>query len=167
MKRILAFFMEVKVDQLYVSEEDWRIFGSKISHKKDEVPEEYAVVPLEFGEGGLRRRFCFVRRGNVYLTNSCATDLVVNLYGAFLKDKLEKMRGPVMEMLNADTENQISAFIRKTLDTLNTSNFDDSAILNSQFKLNLKNVESLWKRFFPPCMMQLNQKLKQFNHLKH
>ena len=35
LKRILAFFMEVKVDQLYVSEEDWRVFGTKISHKKD------------------------------------------------------------------------------------------------------------------------------------
>jgi DNA primase large subunit len=84
-----------------------------------------------------------------------------------LKAKLEKMRGPVIEMLNSDIENQMSAFIRKTLETLNTTNFDDSSILNSQFKLNLKNVEQLWKRFFPPCMMHLNQKLKQYNHLKH
>lgn len=64
---------------------------------------------------GLRKRFCFVRKGNVYLNISCASELVVNLYGSFLKTKLEKMRGPVIEMLNADVENQISAFIRKTL----------------------------------------------------
>jgi DNA primase large subunit len=91
----------------------------------------------------------------------------MNLYGTFLKARLEKMRGPVIEMLNGDVENQMSAFIRKTLETLNTTNFDDAAILNSQFKLNIKNVESLWKRFFPPCMMNLNQKLKTYNHLKH
>jgi DNA primase large subunit len=116
---------------------------------------------------GLRKRFCFARRGNVYLTISCLTELVTNLYGAFLKGKLERMRGPVTELLAGDSENQVSAFIRKTLETLNTSNFDDSSLQNSQFRLTLKNVESLWRRFFPPCMMHLSQKLKQFNHLKH
>lgn len=93
-------------------------------------------------------------------------DSVINLYGAFLKAKLEKMRGPVMELINNDVENQLSAFLRKTLDTLNTTNFDDVTI-NSEFKLNIKNVETLWKRFYPPCMLNLTQKLKQFNHLKH
>ncbi len=34
------------------------------------------------------------------------------------------MRGPVVEMLNNDSENQLNTFIRKTLDTLNTTNFD-------------------------------------------
>jgi len=125
------------------------------------------VVPLEFGEVGLRNRFCFARRGNVYLTISCATELAIGLYGAFLKGKLERMRGPVAEMLANDSENQVGAFIRRTLDTLNTTNFDESTLQNSQFKLTLKNVESLWRKFFPPCMMHLNQKLKQFNHLKH
>jgi len=34
------------------------------------------------------------------------------------------MRGPVNDMLNSDTENQMSSFLLKTLDTLNTTNFD-------------------------------------------
>ena len=76
------------------------------------------------------------------------------------------MQVAVIEMLNNDVENQMSAFLRKTLDTLNTTNFDDT-LINSQFKLNIKNVDALWKRFFPPCMLNLTQRLKQTNHLKH
>jgi len=49
---------------------------------------------------------------------------------------------------------------------LNSTNFDEVTI-NNDFKLTIKNVETLWKRFFPPCMLNLNQKLKQYNHLKH
>jgi DNA primase large subunit len=167
LKRLLAFFLERKPEDFHVPVEDWVSFANKIVHKKDEVAEEFAVVPLEFGEVGLRKRFCFVRRGNVYMTISCVGELVANLYAAFLKGKLEKMRGPVIEMLNSDSENQMSAFIRRTLESLNTSNFDDSSLAGSQFKLTLKNVDALWKRFFPPCMMHLNARLKQFNHLKH
>ena len=76
------------------------------------------------------------------------------------------MQVAVIEMLNNDVENQMNAFLRKTLDTLNTTNFDDT-LINNQFKLNIKNVDALWKRFFPPCMLNLNQRLKQSNHLKH
>lgn len=76
----------------------------------------------------------------MYLNISCASELVVGLYGNYLKDKLERMRGPVIEMLNADGENQIGAFIRKTLETLNTTNFDESTLAGSQFRLSLKNI---------------------------
>jgi len=71
-----------------------------------------------------------------------------------------------MDMVSRDVDNQVSAFIRKTVETLNTTSFDETSI-NNEFKLNLKNVESLWKRFYPPCMLNLTQKLKQNNHLKH
>ncbi len=125
------------------------------------------MVPMEYGEVGLRKRFCFARKGNVYLTIGCMIDVVTGLYGVYLKGKLDRMRGPVAELLATDSENQLSAFIRKTLETLNTTNFDDSSLQNSQFRLTIKNVEALWRRFFPPCMMHLNHKLKQFNHLKH
>jgi hypothetical protein len=40
------------------------------------------------------------------------------------------MRGPVIELINNDVENQMSAFLRKTLETLNTSNFDEVTINN-------------------------------------
>jgi DNA primase large subunit len=60
----------------------------------------------------------------------------------------------------------MSAFLNKTLETLNHVDFDESKI-DSQFKLNIKNIEVLWKKYFPPCMLNLNQKLKQMNHLKH
>jgi DNA primase large subunit len=76
------------------------------------------------------------------------------------------MKVAVVDLLQNDVENQLNGFLRKTLDTLNTSSFDESAI-NSQFKLNIKNVDSLWKKFYPPCMLNLTQKLKQYNHLKH
>ena len=66
-------------------------------------------------------------------------DIVVGLYGGFLKEKLEKMRGPVLEMLNKDVENQMSGFIRKTLDTLNSTSFDDTTV-SSDSKLTLKNM---------------------------
>lgn len=84
----------------------------------------YAVVPLEWGETGLKKRQSFVRRGKVYLNVECTKDLVLNLFCSHLKTKLEKMRVAVVDLLNNDTENQVSGFIRKTLDTLNSSNYD-------------------------------------------
>ncbi len=114
----------------------------------------------------MRRRFAFVRKGNVYMNIDSMMELVQNLYAASLRVKLEKMRIPIIEMLNNDVENQMSSFIRKTVETMNSSNFDET-IINNQFKLNLKNIESLWKKFFPPCMQQLNKRLKEANHLKH
>jgi DNA primase large subunit len=69
-------------------------------------------------------------------------------------------------MLNSDVENQMSGFIRKTVQAMNSSNFDDTMIKN-QHKLTLKNVDMLSKKFFPPCMQHLNKKLKDNNHLKH
>lgn len=71
-------------------------------HNKDETIQEYALVPFEFGDNGLRNRYCFVRKGNVYLNIDCMINLLENLYGAYLKNKLEKMRIPVIEMLNND-----------------------------------------------------------------
>jgi len=102
----------------------------------------------------------------VYVNNDTLTEIVLNLYGAFLKNKLEKMRVPLIELLNNDVENQMNGFLTKTLETLNTTNFDET-IISPQFKLNIKNIDVLWKRFFPPCMLNLNQKLKLYNHLKH
>jgi hypothetical protein len=39
LKRLLAYFLEKKVDQFHVSEDDWKDFGTKIAHKRDEIPE--------------------------------------------------------------------------------------------------------------------------------
>jgi len=126
----------------------------------------YAMVPLQWGEAGLKKRFSFVRKGKVFMNVDCMTDLILNLFCIHLKTKLEKMRVAVVDLLENDVENQMSGFIRKTLDTLNTSNYDES-LINNQFKLTIKNIEGLWKRFFPPCMLNLTTKLKQNNHLKH
>jgi DNA primase large subunit len=124
------------------------------------------MVPLQWGETGLRKRMSFVKKGNVYMNIECMTDLILNLFCSHLKATLEKMRVKVVDLLDNDVENQMSGFIRKTLDTLNTSNYDENLITN-QFKLTIKNVEGLWKRFFPPCMLNLTSKLKQNGHLKH
>ena len=76
------------------------------------------------------------------------------------------MRGPVIELINNDIENQMSGFIRKTLDTLNSVNFEETAV-SADSKLTIKNMEGIWKKLFPPCMLHLNQKIKQNSHLKH
>lgn len=140
LKRLVAFFLECRVDDFHVSAYDWEEYGHKITHKKDKSAKEFALMPMEYGEVGLRKRFCFARRGNVYLTISCMIDVVTALYGNYLKGKLERMRGPVTELLATDSENQLSAFIRKTLETLNTTNFDDTTLQNSQFRLTIKNI---------------------------
>ncbi len=46
------------------------------------------MVPVENGESGLKKRFSFVRKGNVYLNMENTLELVLNLYGATLKEKL-------------------------------------------------------------------------------
>ena len=33
--------------------------------------------------------------------------------------------------------------------------------------MNLKNIDAVSKKYFPPCMLHLNRKLKENNHLKH
>lgn len=35
LKRLLAFFMERRVEDFHVSNQDWEEFGFKIVHKKD------------------------------------------------------------------------------------------------------------------------------------
>ena len=64
------------------------------------------------------------------------------------------MRVAVVDLINSDVENQMSGFIRKTLDTMNNSNFDETLIKN-EYKLTARNIEGLWKKFYPPCMMHL------------
>ena len=60
----------------------------------------------------------------------------------------------VIDLVNHDVDNQMSGFISKTLDVMNNANFDESVIKNS-YSLTAKNIEGLWKRFYPPCMMNL------------
>lgn len=64
------------------------------------------------------------------------------------------MRNPVNTMLADDVENQLNSFLRKTLETLNNASFDEST-MNNEFKLTIKNIEGLWKKYFPPCMHYL------------
>lgn len=46
LKNLLAFFLKVNPEDFAVSTNDWDLFGHKISHKKDDVADEFAVVPL-------------------------------------------------------------------------------------------------------------------------
>ena len=88
------------------------------------------MVPLEWGETGLKKRLSFAKKGNVYMNIDCTTDLVLNLFCSHLKSKLQKMKVAVADLLDNDVENQMSGFIRKTLETLNTTNYDQSLINN-------------------------------------
>jgi DNA primase large subunit len=54
----------------------------------------------------------------------------------------------------------------KAISSITSSTIDESE-LNSEFKLNLKNIDAVSKKFFPPCAAHLNQKLKENGHLKH
>ena len=49
------------------------------------------------------------------------------------------MRVAVVDLINNDVENQMSGFIRKTLDTMNNSNFDETLVKN-EHKLTMRNV---------------------------
>lgn len=114
----------------------------------------------------MKRRRCFVRGGKVYMNIEAMTDLAMNLYSEFLRTKLANMVVPVHKMLNSDVDDQLNSFLRMTLETLNSVNVDEEA-LNKSYRLSLKNIEGLWKKYFPPCMLYLNQKLIQLKHLKH
>jgi hypothetical protein len=46
LKRMLAFFLERRLEDFHVSAHDWEEYGVKIAHRKDESAEEFAVVPL-------------------------------------------------------------------------------------------------------------------------
>ncbi len=120
LKNILGVILDKKSEDFNVPEEDWKNFGHKmirkdINWKYAENINEMALVPLEYGESGLKKRFSFVRAGNVYLNIDNTIELVVNLYSNFLREKLDKTKVLVVELLNNDVENQMSGFLRKTL----------------------------------------------------
>lgn len=43
----------------------------------------------------------------------------------------------------------------------------DEVKLNDNHKLTLRNIDYLSNKFFPPCMLNLNQHLKVNRHLRH
>lgn len=43
----------------------------------------------------------------------------------------------------------------------------DEEKMQENYKLTLRNIDYLSQRFFPPCMLNLNQNLKKSRHLKH
>ena len=47
----------------------------------------------------------------------------------------------------------------KAINSINVSTIQESE-LNSEFKLNIKNIEAVSKKYFPPCMHHLNKKLR-------
>jgi hypothetical protein len=40
-----------------------------------------------------------VHKGNVFVGAEILTEIILNIYSTFLKSKLEKMQGPVTEMI--------------------------------------------------------------------
>ena len=91
---------------------------------------------------------------------------MLNLYSEKLRDSLEKTAPIVAEILEQDSENQISTFLYSTLESMNQASIQE-AELSGNLKLTLKNVEGMWQKYFPPCMMSLTQVLKQRGHLRH
>lgn len=76
------------------------------------------------------------------------------------------MRTQTERLLENDVENQLKPFMDKAISSINMSTIEETE-LNSEFKLNIKNIDAVQKKYFPPCMLHLNKKLKENNHLKH
>ena len=62
-------------------------------------------------------------------------------------------------MLSNDIENQLKPYMDKAINSINAATIDESE-LNANFRLNFKNIDSVAKKYFPPCMFHLNKKLK-------
>ena len=129
LKQLVSFFLKKKVEDLHVPIQDWSKYACKIMHKDVsnkvvDTIDMYALIPIEFGEVGLKKRNSFVRKGNVYMSIDNMTTLVLNLYCNFLREKLAKMSLAVIDLVNNDVDNQMSGFISKTLDVMNNANFD-------------------------------------------
>ena len=93
LKNILSHYLNIKAEEFNVSIEDWENYGSKITRKDANAKtadkrDMYAMVPLEWGETGLKKRLSFAKKGNVYMNIDCTTDLVLNLFCSHLKSKL-------------------------------------------------------------------------------
>ena len=48
----------------------------------------FCMVPFELGAGALKRRGSFIRDGFVFMGLEPTVEIVVALYGTFLKEKL-------------------------------------------------------------------------------
>jgi DNA primase large subunit len=93
-------------------------------------------------------------------------DIVLNNYDVFLRRKLESIRPIVNDLIVDDSENQLSAFLISTIKQINEEGMEDTK-MDGKYNLTLKNIESLAGKYFPPCMLNLNQHLKISRHLKH
>ena len=81
-------------------------------------------IPFEFGEAGLRRRKCFISKGFVYADVETATDILVTLFCAFLREDLMKTRIHTEKVLENDVENQLKPFMDKAINSINTYTID-------------------------------------------
>ena len=70
------------------------------------------------------------------------------------------------DLIVEDVENQFSSFLLKTIKQINEEGIEDTKF-NGKFNLNLRNIDSLGQKYFPPCMLNLNQNLKVNRHLRH
>ena len=71
--------------------DDWVAHSHRIlrfSSKNESEVDMYCMVPFELGAAALRKRGAFIWGGNVYMGLAPTIDLVVGLYGTFLKEKL-------------------------------------------------------------------------------
>lgn len=92
-------------------------------------------------------------------------DIVLSNYETFLRRRLDKCKPIVQDLIVEDTENQFASFLITTIKQINEEGMEETK-MDGKFNLTLKNIDSL-NRFFPPCMLHLNQQLKINRHLKH
>ena len=115
---------------------------------------------------GIRKRKSFVFRGEVYVTVETMVDIIISNYETYLHQKLDKTRPIVSELLTQDTDNQFASFLTTTIRQINEEGLED-AKFNGKYNLTLRNIDMVSSKFFPPCMLNLNQHLKTNRHLKH
>ena len=90
LKQLLGFFLKKNAEEFNVDTKIWEQYKSKILRKDPtlrnvETMEMFAVVDIEQGEVGLKKRMSFVKRGQVYLNIESTILLTLNLYTSFLK----------------------------------------------------------------------------------
>lgn len=60
------------------------------------------MVPVEYEQSQLKKRCCFIRKGNIYFNIENTIELVLDLFEKSLEEKLKKMQLVALELIDND-----------------------------------------------------------------
>ena len=91
LKKILGKFREMDSHEFNISMEEWERLGPQIHFYNIEYMEkmeEFAKLPFEMAEQGIRKRRSFIFQGFVYVPLEPMVDIILSHYEFYLKKKL-------------------------------------------------------------------------------